>query len=290
VAGVVLVVCGVPIGNLADAGPRLAATLAGADVLAAEDTRRLRRLCAELGVVPTGRVVSCYEAVEEARLPGLLAELRAGSTVALLTDAGMPAVSDPGFRLVAAAAAEGLAVTVVPGPSAVTAAVAVSGLPSDRFVFEGFLPRRQGERRRRLSELAGERRTLVLLEARHRIAAALADLAAVFGPDRPAVLCRELTKTHEELLRGSLADLAAVARERDLRGEITLVVAGAPAAPAGRPPEAAQLASRVAELEAGGLDRRAATVQVAAESGLSRRAVFDALVAVKRPGGAPGPA
>jgi 16S rRNA (cytidine1402-2'-O)-methyltransferase len=224
-----LVLCGAPIGDLRDASPRIAEVLATADVIAAEDTRRVLRLAHGLGVTITGRIMSCYDAVEGARAAQLTDYLRQGATVALVTDAGMPAVSDPGFRVVAAAAAAGMTVTVVPGPSAVTAALAVSGLPSDRWTFEGFLPRRGGERRARLRELAGEPRTMVFLESPHRVAGSLRDLLAVFGADRPAVLCRELTKTYEEIVRGDLAAIGAWAGDgRVIRGEFTLVVAGAP--------------------------------------------------------------
>ncbi|ADP78693.1 16S rRNA (cytidine(1402)-2'-O)-methyltransferase [Pseudofrankia inefficax] len=228
----VLIVCGAPIGEPRDASPRLAEVLATADVVAAEDTRRVRRLAHALGVTIGGRVTSCYDAVEGARAATLTEYLLAGQTVALITDAGMPAVSDPGFRVVAAAAAAGVPVTVVPGPSAVTAALAVSGLPSDRFTFEGFLPRRGGERRGRLRELAAERRTMVFLEAPHRLASSLTDLAAVFGTERAAVACRELTKTWEEVVRGDLGRLVAWATDgREIRGEFTLVVAGAAVGP-----------------------------------------------------------
>ncbi|MBL7517615.1 16S rRNA (cytidine(1402)-2'-O)-methyltransferase [Frankia sp. CNm7] len=228
----VLIVCGAPIGEPLDASPRLAEVLTTADVVAAEDTRRVRRLAHALGVTIGGRVTSCYDAVEGARATALTEQMLAGQTVALITDAGMPAVSDPGFRVVAAAAAAGIPVTVVPGPSAVTAALAVSGLPSDRFTFEGFLPRRGGERRSRLRELAAERRTMVFLEAPHRLIASLADLVAAFGADRPAVLCRELTKTWEEVGRGDLGRRAGWAGDgREIRGELTLVVGGAPAGP-----------------------------------------------------------
>jgi 16S rRNA (cytidine1402-2'-O)-methyltransferase len=220
-----LTVAAAPIGQPRDASGRLAAALAGADVIAAEDTRRVRRLAADLGVTLAGRIVSYYDSVERARVPGLLAALRDGSDVLLVTDAGMPGVSDPGYRLVAGAAAEGLPVTVLPGPSAVTAAVAVSGLPSDRFCFEGFPPRRAGERERRFAELAAEPRTLVFFESPRRIAATLAELAAAFGAGRRAVVCRELTKTHEEIRRGTLGELAEWAAAGTL-GEITLVVAG----------------------------------------------------------------
>lgn len=274
-----LVVCGVPIGNLADASPRLLEVLATADVVAAEDTRRVTRLAAGLQIPLPGRVVSFYDAVEAQRTPDLLRQLAAGRTVALVSDAGMPAVSDPGYRLVAAAGAAGYPVTVVPGPSALTAALAVSGLPSDRVAFEGFLPRRAAERRRRLEALASEPRTLVFLEAPHRIAASLAAAAEVLGPQRPAVLCRELTKTYEEVLRADLAGLAAVAAERELRGEMTVVVAGASPVPASAEP--ADLVAAVRRREAAGADRREATSAVAKEAGVPRREVFDALLSAK---------
>jgi 16S rRNA (cytidine1402-2'-O)-methyltransferase len=215
-----------PLGRPDDASERLRAALATAPVIAAEDTRRLRRLCADLGVTAAGRVVSFHDANEDSRVPQLIEALRDGLDVLVVTDAGMPSVSDPGYRLVAAAVAAGLPVTSLPGPSAVTTALAVSGLPVDRFCFEGFLPRKAGERRRALETLAGEARTLVFFEAPHRLAEALADLATAFGPDRPAAVCRELTKTHEEVRRGTLGELAGWAAG-DVRGEITVVVAGA---------------------------------------------------------------
>src|SRR3954452_16343342 len=203
-----LVLAATPIGNIADASAGLREQLETADVVAAEDTRRLRRLTEALGLRLSGRVVSYYDGVEQARIPELLEELRADRTVLLVTDAGMPLVSDPGYRLVAAATAEGLPVTVVPGPSAALAALAVSGLPADRWVFEGFLPRRGADRRRRLADLTAERRTIVFFEAPHRVAATLTDLAVAFGAERPAAVCRELTKTYEEVRRGPLGELA----------------------------------------------------------------------------------
>ena len=273
-----LVLAGAPIGRVGDASPRLAQALASAEVVAAEDTRRLHRLCADLGVTPTGRVVSCFEGNEERRVPELLEQVRAGATVLLVTDAGMPTVSDPGFRLVAAAAAEDLPVTCLPGPSAVTTALAVSGLPSDRFCFEGFLPRKAGERRARLSALQAERRTAVLFEAPHRLGAALADMAEVLGADRRAVVCRELTKTHEQVLRGTLAELAAWA-QGEVRGEVTVVLAGAPEPDVEASP--AELVRLVGVREQAGLSRKEAVVAVAAETGLPRRDVYDAVVAAK---------
>jgi 16S rRNA (cytidine1402-2'-O)-methyltransferase len=283
----VLVLAGAPIGDVRDASPRLAEALRAADLVAAEDTRRLRRLCAGLGIGSPARVVSYFEGNEVARAAELLAALQEGARVLLVTDAGMPTVSDPGYRLVAAAAGAGIRVTSVPGPSAVTAALAVSGLPSDRFVFEGFLPRRAGARRARLTELAAEPRTLVLFEAPHRLAASLTDLAAAFGVDRPAAVCRELTKTYEEVRRGSVGELATWAAG-GVRGEVTVVVAGAPAAVVHADP--AELAAEVAEREATGEPRKEAIAAVAAVAGVPKRTVFDAVVAAKRqePRGAAG--
>ncbi len=222
----VLVLAGTPIGDPADAPPRLASELVSADVIAAEDTRRLRRLAQELGVTPSGRVVSYFEANERTRTPELVTQLVDGARVLLVTDAGMPSVSDPGFRLVTAAVAAGVQVTAVPGPSAVLTALALSGLPVDRFCFEGFLPRKTGERKRALTANAAEPRTMVYFEAPHRLGETLTAMAEAFGADRAAAVCRELTKTYEEIKRGTLADLAAWAAD-GVRGEITVVVAGA---------------------------------------------------------------
>jgi len=273
-----LMVAAAPIGRPQDASPRLAAALAEAPVVAAEDTHRLRRLAAALGVKVTGRIVSYWDHVETKRVPGLLAELTAGNDILLITDGGMPAVSDPGYRLVAAAADAGIRVTVLPGPSAVTAALAVSGLPSDRFCFEGFLPRRVGEQARRLAELAAERRTLIFFESPRRLAATLAALAGAFGAGRRAVVCRELTKIHEEVRRGTLAELAAWAEPGQL-GEITIVVAGVSRERHADPGQAAPgAAEAVAALEREGLPRKSAIAQVARELGLRKREVYDAVL------------
>jgi 16S rRNA (cytidine1402-2'-O)-methyltransferase len=276
-----LVLAATPIGDVRDASPRLREELTAADVVAAEDTRRLRRLAAALDVSLPTRVVSYFEGNEAARAPELVAALTSGARVVLVTDAGMPSVSDPGYRLVAAAVAAGIRVTAIPGPSAVLAALAVSGLPVDRFCFEGYLPRKAGERAARLRELAREPRTLVFFEAPHRLGASLAAMAVVFGADRPAVVCRELTKTHEEVRRGGLSSLAEWAAD-GVRGEITVVVAGAPAAlRAALPPSPAELARRVAEREQAGELRKAAIAGVAAEIGVPKRVVFDAVVTTK---------
>src|SRR3954470_891819 len=269
-----------PLGQPGDVGPRLRRAMAEADVLAVEDTRRLHRLAQDLDVRVAGRIVTFHESVERARLPGLLAALAGGATVLLLTDAGMPSVSDPGYTLVRAAIEAGAEVTSVPGPSAVTTALAVSGLPCDRFCFEGFLPRKAGERRSRLAGLADERRTMVFFESPHRLADALQDAAAAFGADREAAVCRELTKTHEEIRRGPLAELAEWAAE-GVRGEITLVVAGAVAAPVSLSTE--ELAAAVAAEGAAGAARQDALRAVVVRTGLPRRTVYDAVVTSKKP-------
>lgn len=274
-----LVIAATPIGNAADASPRLREALASADVIAAEDTRRLRKLTSALGVTPTGRVVSFYDATEQSRVEPLLEALRGGQTVVVVSDAGTPLVSDPGYRLVAAATDAGLPVTVIPGPSAVTAALALSGLPTDRWSFEGFLPRKAGERRRRIAELADEQRTMVFFEAPHRIAATLRDLADRLDDDRRAALCRELTKTYEEVRRATLAELADWATG-DVKGEITLVVAGAPDQPAEVADEAIAAALQT-ELKKG-LSKRDAIAQVAGDLGIPRRHVYEVATGAQR--------
>ncbi|WP_117210838.1 16S rRNA (cytidine(1402)-2'-O)-methyltransferase [Allorhizocola rhizosphaerae] len=260
-----LVLCGAPLGNPADASARLREVLATAGIVAAEDTRRLTRLAHDLDITITGRVVSYFEGNEQARTGGLVEALKDGTTVALITDGGMPSVSDPGFRLVAAAVEAGIPVTSVPGPSAVTTALALSGLPPDRFIFEGFLPRKPGARRAHLQGLASEPRTMVFFEATHRIADTLDDMAAAFGPDRRAALCRELTKTYEEVVRGALSELP-----REVKGEITLVVAGA----SPRRPDDDQLRAEIAALLEEGVSKRDAALRVAEQHGLSKRDTY----------------
>lgn len=267
----VLVLAATPIGDVRDAAPRLALELAEADVVAAEDTRRLRRLLAELEVSPRGRVVSYHEHNEAARTPDLVERLAAGERVVVVTDAGMPSVSDPGYRLVAAAVDAGIRVTCVPGPSAVLMALAVSGLPVDRFCFEGFLPRKPGERARALAQLRDERRTMVFFEAPHRLAATLEAMAEAYGPERRAAVCRELTKTYEEVRRGGLAELASWAVEA-ARGEITVVVDGAPAVAARVEDVLADIQARVAA----GERLKAVCADLAASTGLSSKALYDA--------------
>jgi len=268
----VLVLAATPIGQVGDAPPRLASELARADVIAAEDTRRFKRLTGALGITPTGRVVSYFEGNESSRTPLLLEALLAGERVVLVTDAGMPSVSDPGYRLVAAAVEHEITVTAVPGPSAVLTALAVSGLPVDRFCFEGFLPRKAGERSRRLAALEDEQRTMVFFEAPHRTEAALAAMATAFGGERRAAVCRELTKTHEEVRRGPLADLRDWAAD-GVRGEVTIVVEGAAAQPADTDPDS--LRAAVAAQEAAGLTRKDAIADVARRAGVPKREVYN---------------
>jgi 16S rRNA (cytidine1402-2'-O)-methyltransferase len=261
-----------------DASARLRTALSEADIIAAEDTRRLRRLAADLGVSPSARVVSYYDANERARAAELLDELRAGRDVLVITDAGLPGVSDPGYRLVTAAVEAEVPVTVLPGPSAVTTALVISGLPSDRFCFEGFLPRKGGERAGRLRALADEPRTMVFFEAPHRLAATLEAMAAALGADRRAAVCRELTKTYEEVRRGPLGELAEWAAE-GVRGEITLVVAGAPET-AGQA-DVGDLAAEVERRVGTGIPRKQAIGDVAREHGVPKRELYDAVIAYK---------
>jgi 16S rRNA (cytidine1402-2'-O)-methyltransferase len=270
-----LVLAATPIGRVADAPPRLAQELAEADVVAAEDTRRLKRLAADLGVTLRGSVVSYFEGNEASRTAALVEELEAGRRVLLVTDAGMPSVSDPGFRLVAAAVERDIPVTAVPGPSAVLTALAVSGLPVDRFCFEGFLPRKAGERGRRLAGLADEQRTMVFFEAPHRTHAALAAMAEAFGGERRGAVCRELTKTHEEVRRGTFDELVAWAAD-GVRGEVTIVAAGAEER-ADVPTDPESLLALVEAEERRGMPRKAAIVDVARRAGVPKRVVYDAV-------------
>ncbi|HCX84875.1 MAG TPA: 16S rRNA (cytidine(1402)-2'-O)-methyltransferase [Micrococcales bacterium] len=277
-----VVLAATPIGSARDATQNLRDLLAEADVVAAEDTRTLRELLRRIGVTPSGTLVSYHEHNERERAEELVARAAAGATVAVVTDAGMPSVSDPGYRVTVAAHEAGVPVTALPGPSAVLTALAVSGLPSDRFSFEGFVPRRPGERRRLFAELATERRTMVLFSSPHRVADELADLAAAFGATRPAAVCRELTKRYEEVRRGGLAELADWATA-GVRGEITLVVGGATQADGaldGRT-DASALAARALELAAGGLRLKDAAAVVAEGAGVSKREVYEAALAAR---------
>jgi len=274
-----LILAAAPIGRHQDASAALVEALATADVIAAEDTRRLRRLAAALQVRPGGTLISFYEDVESKRVPDLIEHLTGGRDVLLITDAGMPGISDPGYRLVTAAVKQNIPITVLPGPSAVTAALAVSGLPTDRFCFEGFPPRKAGDRARRFAELASERRTMVFFESPRRLSDTLTELSDTFGSDRSAVVCRELTKTHEEIVRGTLAELAYWAAQ-DVLGEITLVVAGAP--PRASEATPTEIAAEVASAEQAGATRSEAMSLVAARLGLRKREIYNAVLSFKR--------
>ena len=275
-AGVV-VLAATPIGDVTDASPRLVAELTNADLIAAEDTRRLRRLLERLGVETDARIMSYFEGNEARRTDELVRALGEGARVVVVSDAGMPSVSDPGYRLVTAAVARGFRVTAVPGPSAVLTALAVSGLPVDRFCFEGFLPRKAAERARRLGQLATEPRTMIFFEAPHRAAATLSAMAVTLGADRRVAVCRELTKTYEEIRRGSLQELAEWAAS-EVRGEVTLVVAGA-TQPA---PDLHAAAEEVLGLAAGGMKLKAAVAQVARQQGLPKNALYELALKTQR--------
>ncbi|MGW4070550.1 16S rRNA (cytidine(1402)-2'-O)-methyltransferase [Nocardia grenadensis] len=272
-----LILAATPLGAIGDASLRLREALGSADIVAAEDTRRTRSLADALGVEIRGRVVSFYDHVEEARVPALLTEIADGRSVLLVTDAGMPSVSDPGYRLVAACAERGLPVTCLPGPSAVTTALALSALPVDRFCFDGFAPRKPGRRREWLGTLVGEKRACVFFEAPHRLADCLADAVEVLGGDRRAAVCRELTKTYEEVVRGTLAELAEWAVD-GARGEITVVLAGATAIVV----DPGDLVAQVEERAAAGLRLKDASAEIAEVAGVSRRELYDAVLAARR--------
>ena len=276
----VLVLAGTPIGDDRQASPALRAALVEADLIAAEDTRRLRALGQRLGLELTAPLISYFDGNEASRTPDLLAALQAGQRVVLVTDAGMPAISDPGTRLVRAAVAAGVPVTTVPGPSAVLAALAVSGLPTDRFCFEGFPPRQAGPRGAQLRRLAAEERTLVFFEAPHRLAAFLAAARDLFGADRPAAICRELTKTHEEVVRGPLAELADWATG-PVRGEIVVVIQGA--RPGGASVTEAELVAEVGQLTAAGTKLSAAVAEVASRHRADRKTLYAAVTRLRTP-------
>lgn len=280
-----IVLAATPIGNLGDATDRLRRLLLSAEIVAAEDTRRARHLCQALGITAPGRFVSLHEHNEASRAQEILAAAEEGTTVLVVSDAGMPAVSDPGFRLVSAAIEAGVGVTVAPGASAVTTALALSGLPTDCFTFAGFLPRKASDRRRLLERLAGEDWTTVLFESPHRVTATLEEMARELGPTRPAAVCRELTKRHEEVLRGSLEELAEVLAQRQeqgsVKGEIVLVLGGADLAEGGVEPSLEDLAQQVLDRAAAGEKLKAAAKEVADGRTVSSRELYDAALALR---------
>lgn len=270
-----IILAATPIGNLGDASARLREALENATVVAAEDTRTTQRLLAALGIGNRPRLLALHDHNEKDRAAEIV-ELATTQDVLLLSDAGMPTVSDPGYGVVATAAAAGVVVTVIPGPSAVVTALAVAGLPTDRFTFEGFLARKPGERRTALRALAGEPRTMVFFESPSRLAATLTDMAEALGADRPAAVCRELTKLHEEVRRGGLGELAEWAAD-GVRGEIVVVVGGAP----GRVVEFTDAVTQVLELVRSGTRLKDAAGEVAAHTGHSSRELYQAALAVR---------
>ena len=271
-----LILAATPLGNPGDASPRLKSAIENASIIAAEDSRRFHRLCADIEVTFTARVLSFFEGNEIDRTSELIAELRSGATVLVVSDAGMPTISDPGFRLMRDAIAEGIEVSVIPGPSAITMSVALSGLPTDRFSFEGFPPRTAGARLATFEKLRFEERTMVFFEAPHRLVDSLSDAVNVFGTKRFGAICREMTKRYEETIRGNLGELSAWAHANEILGEITLVIAGAVTDSASL--TAADMVDRVREFEAAGMDRKSAIGTVAEEFGIAKRLVYAAVV------------
>ena len=271
-----LILAAIPLGNPADASTRLKSTIASVKFIAAEDSRRFGRLCADLGITYTAKLISFFEGNELERLDELIAILMSGEDLLVVTDAGMPGISDPGYRLARAAVERNIPITVLPGPSAVTTALVLSGLPSDRFSFEGFPPRTSGARVTWFQSLAEEERTFIFFEAPHRLLESLEDAVSAIGGDRKAAICREMTKTYEETIRGTLSELHTWAQEREILGEITVVVEGFD--PTSREFSEADLVAKVLAMEAAGIIRKDAIVEVAKELGLPKRSVFDAMV------------
>lgn len=271
-----LILAATPLGNPGDASARLKAAIESASIIAAEDSRRFHRLCSDIETIFTGRVLSFFEGNEEARTRELLEELQRGATVLVVSDAGMPTISDPGFRLMREAIKLGIEVSVIPGPSAVTMAVALSGLPTDRFTFEGFPPRAAGARRTSFEKLRHEERTMVFFEAPHRLGDSLGDAVAVFGAKRQSAICREMTKRYEEVIRGDLSELSEWADTHEVLGEITLVIQGASIDSAEM--NASEMVARVHEFEKAGMDRKGAIASVAQELGIAKRLVYAAVV------------
>lgn len=271
-----LTLAATPLGNPGDASGRLKEAIVSAEIIAAEDSRRFHRLCTDIEVTFTGRVISFFDGNETERTEEILELLRAGKNVLVVSDAGMPTISDPGFRLVRDAIAEKLSVTVIPGPSAPVLALALSGLATDRFTFEGFTPRALGARQALYESLRFEERTMVFFEAPHRITESLQDAFTIFGGDRKVAICREMTKIYEETVRGTLTELLAWSTSKEILGEITMVISGAAVGSAEITAE--QMVARVREFEVAGMDRKAAISTVADEFELPKRIVYAAVV------------
>ena len=271
-----LTLAATPLGNPGDASPRLKAAIEEAEIIAAEDSRRFHRLASDLGVTFTAKIISFFDGNETARTQEVLSLLQAGKRVLVVSDAGMPTISDPGFRLTRDAIALNIPVVVIPGPSAPTMALALSGLATDRFTFEGFLSRSSGARQSHLESLRFEERTMIIFEAPHRITECLTDAIEVFGGNRQAAICREMTKTYEETIRGTLDELLLWSRSKEILGEITMVIAGVPQGSAEK--TADEMVARVREFEAAGMDRKDAIATVAKEFELPKKVVYAAVV------------
>ena len=271
-----LTLAATPLGNPGDASPRLKAAIESAEVIAAEDSRRFHRLASDLGVTFTAKIISFFDGNETARTQEVLALLQAGKRVLVVSDAGMPTISDPGFRLTRDAIALDIPIVVIPGPSAPTMALALSGLATDRFTFEGFLSRSAGARQTHLESLRFEERTMIFFEAPHRITECLADALETFGGDRRAAICREMTKTYEETVRGTLSELLVWSKSKEILGEITMVIAGVPVGSAAKTAE--EMVNRVREFESAGMDRKDAIATVAKEFDLPKKVVYAAVV------------
>jgi 16S rRNA (cytidine1402-2'-O)-methyltransferase len=274
-----LILAAIPLGNPADASTNLREAIVNAKFIAAEDSRKFSRLCSDLGITYSAKVISFFEGNEIERLDELVAILESGSDLLVVTDAGMPGISDPGYRLARAAVEKNIKIKVLPGPSAVTTALLLSGLPSDRFCFEGFAPRTSGARKTWFENLANETRTIIMFEAPHRLPESLADAVTVFGPSRQGAICREMTKTYEEVIRGDLETLHNWAAATEILGEITLVIAGFD--PGSRQFTEADLIAEVLKQEAAGISRKEAITEVARITGRAKREVFDAMVTHK---------
>jgi 16S rRNA (cytidine1402-2'-O)-methyltransferase len=274
-----LILAAIPLGNPLDASQSLKDAITSAKFIAAEDSRKFSRLCSDLGVIFSAKVISFFEGNEIERLEELVKILESGSDLLVVTDAGAPGISDPGFRLARAAVEKNIRIKVLPGPSAVTTALLLSGLPSDRFCFEGFAPRTGGARKSWFANLATETRTIIFFEAPHRLLDSLADAKSELGPNRLGAICREMTKTYEEVIRGDLETLHEWASSKEILGEITLVFAGFD--PDSRQFSSEDLISEVLKQEAAGISRKEAIAEVARLSGVAKREVFDAMVTYK---------
>ena len=274
-----LILAAIPLGNPGDASENLKGVITSSKYIAAEDSRKFSRLCSDLGIVYNAKVISFFEGNEIERLAELISILESGNDLLVVTDAGMPGISDPGYRLARAAVEKKIQIKVLPGPSAVTTALLLSGLPSDRFCFEGFPPRTSGARQTSFTKLAEEERTMIFFEAPHRLLESLTDAKAIFGATRNGAICREMTKTYEEVIRGNLEELENWARSNEILGEITLVLEGYD--PTSKSYSSQDLIALVLKEESAGISRKDAIAEVARATGTAKREVFDAMVTHK---------